>query len=171
MRLSASFRICALVLALGSLGVMTARADEVTGTDPTVSPSARQQAFALQIAQADLARQGVTEPSTEQLALATANVQSLRDQGMGWGEIANSLGLRLGAVVSAENRSPMAQSKVAVAGPQGGKPSPTGSPSVGAKGGQGAGVGGSPGGGRGGNSGGNGGGNGGGGKGGGGGRR
>jgi len=167
MRLSASFRTCALVLALGSLGVMTARADEVTGTDPTVSPSARQQAFALQIAQADLARQGVTEPSTEQLALATANVQSLRDQGMGWGEIANSLGLRLGAVVSAENRSPMAQSKVAVADTQGGKPSPTGSPSVGAKGGQVVGVGGSPGGGRSGNSGGNGGGNGGGGKGGG----
>lgn len=167
MHLSISFRTCALVLALGSLGVMTARADEVTGTDPAVSPSARQQAFALQIAQADLARQGVTEPSTEQLALATANVQSLRDQGMGWGEIANSLGLRLGAVVSAENRSPMAQSKVAAADPQGGEASSAGSPSVGAKGGQGTGVGASQGGGRGGN----GGGNGGGGKGGGGGRR
>jgi len=167
MHLSISSRTCALVLALGSLGVMTARADEVTGTDPAVSPSARQQAFALQIAQADLARQGVTEPSTEQLALATANVQSLRDQGMGWGEIANSLGLRLGAVVSAENRSPMAQSKVAAADPQGGEASPAGSPSVGAKGGQGTGVGASQGGGRGGN----GGGNGGGGKGGGGGRR
>jgi len=167
MHLSISFRTCALVLALGSLGVMTARADEVTGTDPAVSPSARQQAFALQIAQADLARQGVTEPSTEQLALATANVQSLRDQGMGWGEIANSLGLRLGAVVSAENRSPMAQSKVAAADPQGGEASPAGSPSVGAKGGQGTGVGASQGGGRGGN----GVGNGGGGKGGGGGRR
>ena len=61
MRLSVSFRICALVLALGSLGVMTARADEVTGTDPTVSPSARQQAFALQIAQADQGGLGLPE--------------------------------------------------------------------------------------------------------------
>jgi len=135
----------------------------------------------LALAQESLAAIGITEPTAEELAVAlqggeividgTVNefdgVLTMRESGMGWGEIANSLGLRLGAVVSAENRSPMAQSKVAAADPQGGEASPAGSPSVGAKGGQVVGVGGSPGGGRSGNSGGNGGGNGGGGKGGG----
>ena len=50
-----------------------------------------------------LSKQGITEPTTEQLALAASNVQALRDKGMGWGAIANSLGLRHGAVVSAAN--------------------------------------------------------------------
>lgn len=80
-----------------------------TPTTPTSSPSARQQAFAMQLAKADLGKQGVTEPTTEQLALAVSKVQSLRDQGMGWGAIANSLGLRFGGVVSAAHRADQAE--------------------------------------------------------------
>ncbi len=80
-----------------------------TPTAPTTSPSARQQELTMQLAKADLSRQGITEPTTEQLALAASNVQALRDQGMGWGAIANSLGLRLGAVVSAANRADQAE--------------------------------------------------------------
>ena len=76
-----------------------------TPTTPTTSPSVRQQELTMQLAKADLSKQGITEPTTEQLALAASNVQALRDKGMGWGAIANSLGLRLGAVVSAANRA------------------------------------------------------------------
>ncbi|WP_310564560.1 hypothetical protein [Hydrogenophaga sp.] len=117
-----------LVLALAGLSAAVALAADLVETptvetptveaptvEATVSPSARQQSFALQIARANLVQQGVTEPTTEQMALATADVQSLRDQGMGWGAIANSLGLRLGAVVSAENRAAKAQTHVAAA--------------------------------------------------------
>lgn len=77
-------------------------------TTPT-SPSARQQEFVLQLAKADLGKQGITEPATEQLALAASKVQALRDSGMGWGAIANSLGLRFGAVVSAAHRADQAE--------------------------------------------------------------
>jgi hypothetical protein len=78
----------------------------LTVVDPVVA--ARQQEMALQLARANLSQQGITEPSTGQLALATSDVQALRDSGMGWGQIANSLGLRLGAVVSAANRADQA---------------------------------------------------------------
>lgn len=80
-----------------------------TPTAPTTSPSVRQQDFVMQLARADLSKQGITEPTTEQLALAASNVQALRDKGMGWGAIANSLGLRHGAVVSAANRADQAE--------------------------------------------------------------
>ena len=78
-------------------------------TAPTTSPSVRQQDFVMQLAKADLNKQGITEPTTEQLALAASKVQALRDKGMGWGAIANSLGLRHGAVVSAANRAEQAE--------------------------------------------------------------
>jgi hypothetical protein len=80
--------------------------DPVAVVDPAVA--ARQQEMALQLARANLSQQGISEPSTGQLALATSDVQALRDSGMGWGQIANSLGLRLGAVVSAANRADQA---------------------------------------------------------------
>lgn len=80
--------------------------DPVAVADPAVA--ARQQEMALQLARANLSQQGIREPSTGQLALATSDVQALRDSGMGWGQIANSLGLRLGAVVSAANRADQA---------------------------------------------------------------
>lgn len=102
------------VVALAADPVETPTVDAPTAEAPT-SPSAHQQSFALQIARANLVQQGVTEPTTEQMTLATADVQALRDQGMGWGAIANSLGLRLGAVVSAENRAEKAQTHVAAA--------------------------------------------------------
>lgn len=55
------------------------------------------------LAMASLAKQNVTNPTPEQVSASLAKVQTLRDSGMGWGAIANSLGLRLGAVVSASN--------------------------------------------------------------------
>ena len=105
------------VLAIAGLAGGTAWAQVTVVVEPVptvadpVSPvvSARQQEMALQLARANLSQQGITEPTTAQLALATSDVQALRDSGMGWGQIANSLGLRLGAVVSAANRADKAE--------------------------------------------------------------
>lgn len=104
-----------LVLAVACLAAGASWAqvtvDVVVDPAPVVDPavvSARQQEMALQLARANLSQQGITEPTTAQLALATSDVQALRDSGMGWGQIANSLGLRLGAVVSAANRADQA---------------------------------------------------------------
>lgn len=71
---------------------------------------------ALSLVQADLAKQGITAPTPEQLAAALnggtvvtdtgetvtfAGILAQRQSGMGWGAIANAMGVKLGAVVSA----------------------------------------------------------------------
>lgn len=76
-----------------------------TTTTTTTTAAAPKQDFATNIAKADLAKQGIANPTSAELGMATANVQGLRDSGMGWGAIANSLGLRLGDVVSAANKA------------------------------------------------------------------
>lgn len=53
------------------------------------------------LAMASLASQSVSNPTPDQVVAAVANIQSMRDSGMGWGAIANALGLRHGDVVSA----------------------------------------------------------------------
>ncbi len=71
--------------------------------------------IALSLAKADLAKQGITNPTPAQLAAALnggtiatatgsvtmAGVLSQRQAGMGWGQIANSMGVKLGSLVSA----------------------------------------------------------------------
>ena len=69
---------------------------------PQTSPG---RSFTTDLAKADLAQTGVTTPTAEQLSTAEMSIQALRDSGMGWGQIANSLGLSLGSVVSAANRA------------------------------------------------------------------
>lgn len=54
----------------------------------------------LALAQASLQKANITNPGAAELALAVGNITSLRSSGMGWGQIANSLGLNLGQVVS-----------------------------------------------------------------------
>lgn len=66
------------------------------------SPS---RSFTTDLATANLAKTGVAAPTPEQLSAAETSIQAQRDSGMGWGQIANSLGLSLGAVVSAANRA------------------------------------------------------------------
>lgn len=70
---------------------------------------------ALSLAQAELAKQGITNPTPEQLAAALnggtiatvtgsvtlTGVLAQRQAGLGWGQIANAMGVRLGSVVSA----------------------------------------------------------------------
>jgi len=162
----------------------------VTTAPTTTTAVAPTQDFATHLAKANLAQQGIANPTSAQLGMATTNVQGLRDSGMGWGAIANSLGLRLGDVVSAANRAKQADDARAAASEKSQKTSKSAnadqsrsavaSASMGlgmsqgglaGAGGKGNGKGGGNGGGGGGNGGGNGGGGGGGGNGGGGGKR
>lgn len=73
--------------------------------------------IALALAEKQLAAQGVTEPTPEQIRIALnggsittsggtveyAGILLLRSEGRGWGEIANSLGFKLGEVVRASH--------------------------------------------------------------------
>jgi hypothetical protein len=77
-------------------------------TTASVSParkSASSQDFPADLAKASLAKQGVKNPTPAQLADAQKSIQAQRASGMGWGEIAHSLGLTFGKVVSASHRA------------------------------------------------------------------
>ena len=68
--------------------------------------------IALSLAEANL--KGVTNPTPEQLKAALSPILSQRAEGKGWGEIANSMGLKLGDVVRsdrAQGRERMARSE------------------------------------------------------------
>lgn len=68
--------------------------------------------IALSLARAQLASQGITQPTAQQLQAAlvgvpatadgsaTSGILQMRAEGMGWGQIANRLGFKLGAVMS-----------------------------------------------------------------------
>jgi hypothetical protein len=59
---------------------------------------------ALVLAEASLKKQGITNPTPDQLKSALTEVLQLRADGKGWGEIANSMGFRLGELKSALHR-------------------------------------------------------------------
>lgn len=83
--------------------------------------------IALSLVQADLAKQGITAPTPEQLAAALnggsvatdtgetvtfTGILAQRQSGMGWGAIANAMGVKLGAVVSAsKTNKPLSEFK------------------------------------------------------------
>jgi hypothetical protein len=89
---------------LALLAVGAALAQPLPEVPSPTSPSPARN-FATEIAKADLAQDGIHHPTRRQLARATHEVQAMRDSGMGWGAIANDLGLRLGEVVSSANRA------------------------------------------------------------------
>lgn len=92
-----SWAVCLVSAALlGSYGV------SAQTETPQTSPS---RSFVTDLAKAKLAKDGNTDPTDANLLAAKADIQAQRDSGMGWGAIANSLGLKLGAVVSAANRA------------------------------------------------------------------
>ena len=91
-----------------------------TGSSTTFTPATGKLAngninIALSLAKTSLAQQGITHPTPVQLAAALnggtvttakgtvtmAGVLSQRQSGMGWGQIAHTLGVKLGSVVSA----------------------------------------------------------------------
>ena len=92
-----SWAVCLVFAALlGSYGV------SAQTETPQTSPS---RSFVTDLAKAKLAQDNIADPTGANLLSAKIDIQALRDSGMGWGEIANSLGLKLGAVVSAANRA------------------------------------------------------------------
>ena len=58
--------------------------------------------IALSLAEASLKQQGITNPTSEQLQGALMGVLKQRADGKGWGQIANSMGFKLGEVVRPE---------------------------------------------------------------------
>lgn len=84
-----------------------------TATTATFSPTTKPMGYgniriALSLARAQLASQGIANPTTAELQGAlvgtpdgtTQGVLQMRSSGMGWGQIANSMGFKLGAVMS-----------------------------------------------------------------------
>ncbi|QCB46286.1 hypothetical protein [Hydrogenophaga sp. PAMC20947] len=116
MRLAPHSMLKVLVSAalLASLGAHAATTVQVTVTTPAVpeapeapirQATAPKQDFATHLALADLSKQGITNPTPAEVNAAVQSIQAQRTSGMGWGEIAHSLGLKLGPVVSAANRA------------------------------------------------------------------
>lgn len=81
--------------------------------------------IALSLARTQLASQGITNPTALQLqgaligtpagatGTATTGVLQMRASGMGWGQIANSMGVKLGAVMSGKQALPVASARPA----------------------------------------------------------
>lgn len=110
----------ALVLGLRNGGAVTLGSSTTGTTGTTFTPSTTKLGggevnTALSLAKAALAKQGITQPTPAQIAAAlnggtvtTAKgtqtlpgVLAQRQSGMGWGQIAHTLGVKLGSVVSA----------------------------------------------------------------------
>lgn len=94
-----------LVLITALLTGVGAMAQTTSTSTNLEAQASKTQNFAGKLAKADWAKKGVSLPSKTQLDASTQHIQGMRASGMGWGEIANSLGLRLGDVVSAANRN------------------------------------------------------------------
>jgi hypothetical protein len=78
-------------------------------TSVTIDPPTQKMGFgnvdnALALTEASLQKQGIKDPTSEQLKLALTDVLQQRADGSGWGEIANSMGFRLGELKSAAHR-------------------------------------------------------------------
>jgi hypothetical protein len=58
--------------------------------------------IALSLARASLAEEGITDPTPRQLEAAVMDVLELRADGKGWGQIAQSMGFKLGDVMRSE---------------------------------------------------------------------
>jgi guanyl-specific ribonuclease Sa len=109
-----------LVTGLRTGTPVTLNSTGTTGTPTTFTPATGKMGYgniniALSLAKTSLAQQGITNPTPAQLSAALnggtlttpkgtvtmAGVLSQRQTGMGWGQIAKSMGVKLGSVVSA----------------------------------------------------------------------
>ncbi len=112
----------ALVAGLRSGSAFVLSSTDAAGalTQTTITPSTKAMGYgevniALSLAKAELAKNGITDPTPQQIqaaldggTLATSKgnvtlvgVLAMRQQGEGWGRIANGLGFKLGDLVSA----------------------------------------------------------------------
>jgi hypothetical protein len=81
--------------------VSTSSAPAVSFTPATQNMGYGNINIAIALAKTALAKQGITEPTTAELAAALNGVLTQRSSGMGWGQIAQTMGVKLGSVVSA----------------------------------------------------------------------
>lgn len=107
-------------LRTGSTITLNAAADGSAGQAPTTfSPTTKPMGYgniriALSMARVQLANQGIANPTPEQLQGAlvgtsgssTQGILQMRAAGMGWGQIANSTGVKLGSVMSGKYVAP-----------------------------------------------------------------
>lgn len=107
-------------LRTGSTITLNAAADGSAGpAQTTFSPTTKPMGYgniriALSMARVQLANQGIANPTPEQLQGAlvgtsgssTQGILQMRAAGMGWGQIANSTGVKLGAVMSGKYAAP-----------------------------------------------------------------
>lgn len=114
-------------------GTPVGTVETTTFTPPTKPMGNGNIRIALALAQQQLASQGITQPTAQQMqaalmggSLPNANpalpptrldgVLQMRASGMGWGKIANTLGYKLGAVMSGKAAPAPAGNSVATAG-------------------------------------------------------
>jgi hypothetical protein len=69
--------------------------------------------IALALAEASLQQQGIKNPAPDQLKNTLSGILQQRADGKGWGQIANSLGFKLGDVVRSEKADKVAQDRQA----------------------------------------------------------
>ncbi|TNF51015.1 MAG: hypothetical protein EP308_14295 [Burkholderiales bacterium] len=106
--------LCVTLLASTSAMAEPLAGETPDAPTPTTAPTIavkKGQNFVGMLARASLEQQGVTSPTADDVGVAESAVEAMRASGMGWGAIANSLGVNLGSLVSAENRSPQASLK------------------------------------------------------------
>jgi hypothetical protein len=77
-------------------------APDAAFTPPTGSMGNGNVNIALSLARASLAEEGITDPTPRQLEAAVMDVLELRADGKGWGQIAQSMGFKLGDVMRSE---------------------------------------------------------------------
>lgn len=78
------------------------QADSATLTPPTGKMGYGNVNIALALAEADLKKQGTLNPTPQQLVNSLDSLLKERASGRGWGEIANSMGVKLGEVMRSE---------------------------------------------------------------------
>jgi hypothetical protein len=78
-------------------------------TSATIDPPTRKMGYgnvdnALALTRASLQKQGITDPTPEQLKSSLMGVLGQRADGRGWGEIAHSMGFKLGELKREQHR-------------------------------------------------------------------
>jgi hypothetical protein len=100
----ATFAAAALISTMASAQTTVATKQQPPAPSSTaLAPKTEGKDFSLELAKAELAKQGIKHPTQKQIEAARRSIQARRSQGEGWGEIAHSLGLNFGKVVSASN--------------------------------------------------------------------
>lgn len=88
---------------------LTSGGTTTTYTPPTGKMGNGNVNIALALAEQSLKNQGITNPTSDQLKTALNNVLQERASGKGWGQIANSMGTKLGDVMRNEKADKMAK--------------------------------------------------------------